>query len=78
MLAIMLLPPRGLQRTVFRELEYAAERGYFAPGEPLHGLAPYEVAEDMARYAPHFGGYSVEDLAPFVAHWLHITGRGNA
>lgn len=68
---VLLVPTQRtrVRRTVFRNLDSAAENGYFAPGEHLYGASPDEVAYDMTCYSSDFEGADATTLTPYVRDW---------
>ena len=60
-----------IRATVFDNLRYALENGYFEPGNQLYDATPYDIACDMIAYAADLE--EVDDpqiLLPFVEEWV--------
>lgn len=66
---------RWLRRSVFANLDSAAENGYFEPGEHLYGATPDEIAHDMALHAEDLGALLGADIVPYVREWLSKGNR---
>lgn len=69
LMAVCMSASRRLRNRVFNNLDYAAENGYFEPGEYCHGMSAGELAYDLTCFSPDFEDARAVDLEPHAAAW---------
>ena len=67
-------PSAMLRSRVYNNLDFAAQNGYFEPGEHCHDMTADEIAYDLACYAADLDDRRPEELTPHVRRWLKKRG----